>query len=76
MCTCVNVNGKVISGLCCVRFCHQMEDWYNKLNVESSQVDHALDTFSKAQEKSVILREKLSREQIVLEEKGKVLLYL
>ena len=49
-----------------------MQNWQEKLSEEYRQLDQALSTFSKAKERLNLLNEKLRREEVVLEEKGKV----
>lgn len=49
-----------------------MKNWQEKLSEECRQLEQALYTFSKAQERLSLFKEKLRRGEIVLEEKGKV----
>lgn len=49
-----------------------MEEWWSKLSSECLKLDSAIEAFSKAQKKLLSLKERLIREEIVLEEKGKV----
>lgn len=49
-----------------------MEEWWSKLSNECLKLDSAIEAFSKAQKKLLLLKERLIREEIVLEEKGKV----
>ena len=49
-----------------------MEEWWSKLSNECLKLDSAIEAFSKAQKKLLSLKERLIREEIVLEEKGKV----
>lgn len=54
------------------RFCYELQEWQNMLLQESSQLQTAILTFSKARDRHALWQEKLRREEIVLEEKGKV----
>uniref|UniRef100_A0A1X7UKN4 Uncharacterized protein n=1 Tax=Amphimedon queenslandica TaxID=400682 RepID=A0A1X7UKN4_AMPQE len=53
------------------RFCHELEEWWRKLSSECHKLDTAIEAFSKTQRKLLSLKERLIREEIVLEEKGK-----
>ena len=57
------------------RFCHELEEWWRKLSNECLKLDTAIGAFAKAQRKLLSLKERLIREEIVLEEKGKVGLF-
>lgn len=54
------------------RFCYELQEWQKMLLQESSQLQTAILTLSKAQDRHALWQEKLRREEIVLEEKGKV----
>ena len=63
---------KVIIIFYIFRFCYELQEWQKMLFQESSQLQTAILTFSKAQDRHALWQEKLRREEIVLEEKGKV----
>lgn len=54
------------------RFCYLIQDWWEKLTEARDQLENVIVTFSNAQEKRLSLKEKLIREEIVLQEKGRV----